>query len=56
MANDVQVVIRKEQKVVDGKIDTRFYLKLPEYKQEVIIKSQYVSEILNHLQTLNKND
>jgi hypothetical protein len=47
------VNIRVESTLVEMEVDTKFLLKLPEYKTEIIIRSEYVPELIEKLTLLN---
>jgi len=48
------VEITREVTVFEDKVIDHYKLKLPEYKQQIIIKDEYVDEVIKQL-TLLKN-
>jgi hypothetical protein len=47
------IEVEKVSTVVEGKADTRYLVKLPEYQQKIIILEKYIPELIEKLATLN---
>ena len=54
MNDNAQINVRVESHLVNKEVDTNYIIKLPEYKTEIIIREQYVNDLIEKL-TLLKN-
>ena len=50
--SEIKIDLKKVSCFVDGKPVTRYLLTLPEYKQEIIIKEEYVDDLIKKIEVL----
>ena len=48
------IEVKQVSTIVDGKKETRILIKLPEYKQEIIVLEKYVVELKKQLEIITK--
>lgn len=48
------IEVKQVSTVVDGKKETRILIKLPEYKQDIIVLEKHIAELKKQLEIITK--
>lgn len=49
-----KLILKKQVSIINAKPDKKIYLKLPEYSKTIIIKEEYVEELINKLKIITQ--